>query len=288
MKPIHVLIPFLLALNIVSGYCQNSLPKNNKERIAYLNQYGVKAEKQKIILLYPKDSIPAQRISELIDTLNLEISKAQALIGAPLSWQVFAHSPITFYLCPGDFIANTSEEGFVMVPLKRIRANRVPWLHEAMHALLRTKSGNWNSAPQEKAISQMPMWLTEGLPEYIAQKIAFDNHYPKFDVHKGGGYLKVDSICNAVLNTPIASTILPFVGGKGVLVELFGEKRATYAPPFYNCSCSFTKYITETYGLNTSLTAISIFGEEQEELERQTGISVEIMKQQWLQSLNRK
>ncbi len=41
------------------------------------------------------------------------------------------------------------------------------------------------------------------------------------------------------------------------MLKLHGKKRHEYAPAFYNCSCSFTKYLAETYGLDKLLIAYS-------------------------------
>lgn len=282
MKPLFFLIFTISSFDSVG---QNGTPKNNEERIIDLNQNGLKLESGKVIAWFPKDSLSEYKMKGLVDTLNIVIAQAEKFMGAPRSWQVFTTKQITFYFSNGNFVSNTSVEGFIFMPFWRIKSNKAPSHHEIMHVLLRSKTGNWNSAPREETGARMPLWLTEGLPEYMAIKIAYSNHFPKFDLHNGGGYLRIDSTCSSILSTEIGAFIFPYIGRRGVLLELFGEKRAIYAPPFYNCSCSFTKYLAEKYGLETVLSAIAAFREEHETIENLTGKTIESIKQEWLKVL---
>jgi hypothetical protein len=275
----------LCLVTAISGNCQTSIPKNNAERMADLDENGVRLTGAQAIALFPKDSLPENRMAEIVDSLDLQISTARKFMGGPLPWQLFGIQPITFYFSNGDFVSNASVEGYIFVPFWRIKGNKAPVLHEIMHVLLRSTSGNWNLAPREEAAVKMPIWFTEGLPEYMAQKIASTNRFPKFDVHRGGGYLKVDSTCHAALQTEIAAIILPYIGSQGVLLELFGDKRAVFAPPFYNCSCSLTKHLAEKYTLDTALSGIAAFAEEQKTIETLTGKTMAAIKSEWLQLL---
>ncbi|HET9486695.1 MAG TPA: hypothetical protein VFO54_04650 [Chryseosolibacter sp.] len=276
----------ILAIASFDSLCQD-IPRNNTERRIELTRAGSKVESGRVVAWFPKDSLAESRMKEIVDTLNLEIAQAEKFMGAPHPWQVFAGQPIEFYFSRGDFVSNASTEGFIFVPFWRIKSNKAPFLHEVMHILLRSKSGNWNLAPREEAAAKMPLWFTEGLPEYMALKIAHIYSLPKYDVHNGGGYAKIDSTCAHTLGTAIGRSVLPYIGNRGVLLELFGKERISFGPPFYNCSCSFTKYLTETFGLDTVLAAIAAFGEEHETLENLTGKDLDLIRLEWLQSIGK-
>ena len=101
-------------------------------------------------------------------------------------------------------------------------------------------------------------------------------------MHGNLGYLKLDSICKQKLTEENGEYILKYIGTKGLMRQLFGEDRVKYAPTFYTCSCSFSKYITETYGLETMLIANSEFKLEHETLEKLTEKSISTLKEEWL------
>jgi hypothetical protein len=72
------------------------------------------------------------------------------------------------------------------------------------------------------------------------------------------------------------------VGETGIIAKLFGKKRGEYAPTFYNSSCSFTKYLVETYGLDKMLKAVSDYKNEHKTIERLTGKTMKELKKEWL------
>ena len=82
------------------------------------------------------------------------------------------------------------------------------------------------------------------------------------------------------------SYILSFIGSKGVMPELSSEKRMQYAPGFYHGSASFTQYLADNYGLKMLLNAFSQFKKELETIETLTGKKLDVLKKEWLATLN--
>ena len=75
-----------------------------------------------------------------------------------------------------------------------LRAINHHGFHETMHLLLRSVNGNWNPKSNPMNLFKMPMWLTEGLAEFLAMKISYEYHIPKFDIFESGGSSKFNSI----------------------------------------------------------------------------------------------
>ena len=131
----------------------------------------------------------------------------------------------------------------------------------------------------------MPKWFTEGMAEYVAMKISFDNQLPKIDIFNSGGLARVDSVCIENLKSKNGSNILKHIGEPGILIKLHTKKRKEYAPTFYNCSCSFTKYLAEKYGLDILLIAYSEYKNEHKTIEELTGKKMKELKEEWLLEL---
>ncbi len=184
MKSQLLLSLLMIAVHVIQA--QSTVPANNDERLADLRAHGVKLERPAIIAWFPIDSVSNERMNGVADSLNQQITIARAFMGAPRAWQVFGTLPVTIYFSRGNFVANTAADGSVFIPLWRMRKNKAPYLHEIMHVLLRSASGNWNNASRDVAAAKMPIWFTEGLPEYMALKIATVNRLPKFDLHRTG------------------------------------------------------------------------------------------------------
>jgi len=70
------------------------------------------------------------------------------------------------------------------------------------------------------------------------------------------------------------------------MVQLHCKKRHEYAPAFYNCSCSFTKHLAETYGLDKMLIAYSEYKNEHKTIEELTGKTMKELKEEWLLKIN--
>jgi hypothetical protein len=269
-----VIVPAVLILLMVS--CSND------ETINTLRTQGVFINRERVIAYFPKNSIPENRMNEIVDTINLGITLADKYIGGPYDWQVFKNKQLIYYFCEGNFMSTTSKEGDIFIPVWRAQSNQSPWLHETMHLLLRSVNGNWNPKSNPMNLFKMPMWLTEGMAEFLAMKISYDNQIPKFDLFESGGYSKVDSICNISVRQENGPHILKYIGEPGIMKKLFTKKRRFYASTFYNCSCSFTKYLVETYGLDKVLNAYTNYKKEIETIENFTGKTMNELREDWL------
>ena len=75
------------------------------------------------------------------------------------------------------------------------------------------------------------------------------------------------------------------MGAAGRPRELFGPERMTYAPPFYACAMSFTKYLVERSDLARVIGLIEKLPDGitavQAEIERITGQPVPALRNEW-------
>jgi hypothetical protein len=259
--------------------------------IINLQNTGTKLTGKHVVVWFPKDSLSKKRMLEIVDTLNLGIEAAAKFINSPLPWQVHQlDSPYIFYFKPDSFVSHASLKGFLFIPFWRIKNGKAPWLHEVVHEMLNTKTGNWvhPNMPEEEADKLVPLWLTEGLADYISIKVSALNGLAVFDVFSNSSHINPDSLFLKDLKSERGDYIISHIGRKGVMPELFSNSRRLYAPTFYHGSCSFVKYIDDHYGLDVLLSAISSFGEEQETIEKLTGKSLELLRKMWLDDLNKK
>lgn len=265
-----------------------SLHDGDSLNIVYLINNGVKISDGKVIAWFPKDSLSRERMIAITDTLNIGISEAEKFINAPLSWQVHQPTdPYTFYFRYDRFVSHASDAGFVSIPFWRIKEGKSPWLHEVMHEMLNTGTGNWLTPEiTEKDWSEnMPLWLFEGLPDYISLKVATTKNLPRFDVFSNGHHTNIDSLFIKDIQSDRGKYVLSFIGSKGVMPELSSKERMLYAPAFYHGSCSFVQYLAGNYGLNMLLASISSFRQEHEIIEKLTGKPLEILTKEWLAKL---
>jgi hypothetical protein len=179
-------------------------PKNNivfDERdslhIANFANKGTKIVEKSVVAWFPMDSLSEKRMHEIVDTLNLGIKAATEFINGPLPWQVHQiGSPYTFYFSPDSFISHASMNGFIFIPFWRIKNGKAPWLHELLHEMLNTKTGNWvhPNITEEEANKVVPLWLIEGLADYIAIKVSALKGLAVFDVFSNSYHINPDSL----------------------------------------------------------------------------------------------
>ncbi len=195
--------------------------------------------------------------------------------------------PYTFYFRLDSFIAHGSLSGFVSIPFYRVQFGSNPWLHEAMHEMLNPKAGNWlnEKITHKEWAENMPLWMAEGLPDYISSTVSIQNHIPLYFPTTKIPYGSIDSACRQNLANEKGAYILSFIGRKGTMPELFGDKRREYYAAFYNCSCSFVKYIAEQKGLDVLLKSFSAYPNEHAVLEKFITPFAEI-KKAWVKKLN--
>lgn len=257
--------------------------------ITYLINNGIKIADRSVIAWFPKDSLSKQQMDEIVKMLNTGISEAEKFIKAPLYWQVHQPAqPYTFYFRHDRFVSHASDAGFVSIPFWRIKEGKSPWLHEVMHEMLNSKAGNWfdPAIPEEVWKKEMPHWLTEGLPDYIALNVSIKNDLLWFDVFSNSNQTNIDSMFLVDLKSANGKYVLKYIGANGVIPELSSKDRALYAPTFYHGSNSFVKYLAEHYGLEMLLTSISSIRKENETIEKLTGKSLKSLREEWLAKLN--
>lgn len=266
-----------------------NLYPGDSANIVQLINTGVKISADNVVAWFPRDSLSPQRMQGIVDTLSRGIAAAEKLIKAPHEWQVKTKEiPYTFFFRRDTIISHASDAGFVSISFWRIKQGKAPWLHEALHEMLNTRAGNWvnESIPEKEWTENMPLWLAEGLPDYISLEVSTKNKLPMFDVFSRSFQVNPDSTCRSDLNGNKADSILRFIGTKGVMPELSGKDRQLYAPTFYHCSCSFVKYIAERVGIDPLLNAIAAYPNEIETLEKQAGVPMAELKKHWLNKIS--
>jgi hypothetical protein len=256
--------------------------------ISNLINYGVKIAEGKAICWFPKDSLAEKQMKEITTMINTGIRGAEKFINAPLLWQLHRQAePYTFYFRYDRFISHASQAGFVSIPFWRIKAGKAPWLHEVIHEMLYTKTGSWfsNTITDKEYDENMPLWLFEGLADYISLKVSIIDSLPWFDVFSNSQQTSIDSLFVKEMGSDKGSYILSFIGTKGAMPELSSEDRILYAPAFYHGSASFVQYLADNYDMKILLTGISSFKQEQQTIERLIGKSLVILKKEWLAKL---
>jgi len=253
--------------------------------ITYLVNTGVQIKKGRTIAWFPKDSLSEKHMNELVDTINLGIAAAEKFIGAPLSWQYHQKDePFTYFFRLDTFIAHTNG-GFISIRFDLVRKGTAPWLHEVMHEMLDAKADD--SIPRSAWRENMPQWLVEGLPEYISREVYKQLGWTYFDLSRKV-IIDMDRACKDDLKEENGKYALSYIGKKGRMDNLATTDRLKYAFAFYHCSCSFTKYLVEQKGFAPLLHSLSASPYVQQEYEKSTHSSLDILKSSWLKKLQSK
>ena len=214
-------------------------------------------------------------------------------MGAPHPWQRIAERPVKFYLSPDRFVSHASGLDAVFISLARMRAGSAPYLHEASHELLTPHAPFYDDEHADTIVAKRvlagwPLWLTEGLPDYLAQTVAAQERLHEGDVFQIGGLAVVDSVCAArAAAHPRRAELLRVVGAAGRIEALFTSERATVAPAFYACSQSMTKFLVEQIGVRQ---AVALFpaikaGTWETEIGRMAGVPLPELRRRWLEKL---
>jgi hypothetical protein len=154
----------------------------------------------------------------------------------------------------------------VLLPLRRVKWQEAPYLHETVHALL--------PSPHHST------WLTEGLACYLESWVA--EHVGGYDAHifTRAGDGRIYDEARGYLKSEIGQQVLPWVGVPGEPPNLF-EDRMGVARPFYVLAHSFTKYLVEKLGLAA---VVSLAGgrDPEDALARLTGRDAVVWRAEWL------
>lgn len=223
-------------------------------RIAALEKGGRRIEGAHMVVWHPPSLLPSDA-DRILRRLDPAIVALWTRVGTH-DWQAVPKGRITFYLSDDSFVSHASGRGGVFVPMARVIDGRAPYLHEATHELL--ASTRMDPAPAAGTPPvRRPLWLTEGLPDYVAQAVATEIGMTEEGPFASGGLSGADRVCAERARAADGATMLPFVGGPGRPEVLFTTDRARFAPTFYTCALSFTKFLA---GRATLESLVALFG----------------------------
>lgn len=222
-------------------------------RVAALEKDGTRLQGEHVIVWFPR-SLPGTEASALVTRLDAGVAGLWRRVGTH-DWQAVPKGPITYYLSDDTFVSHASGRGAVFVPMARVRDGRAPFLHEAMHELL--ASTRIDAAPTTPPVRR-PLWLTEGLPDYVARLVAAEVGQVEDGPWNTPSIAGVDAICTERARTADGATMLPFVGSDRRPDVLFTTDRGRFAPTFYTCSFSFVKHLVEGVGLPAMIDLFAI------------------------------
>lgn len=220
------------------------------KRVADLTATGERREAKLAILFTPAGAIDDSEETALLDRLDKGNNELRRLVGRH-AWQVVRAEKITYYISPDRFVSHASSKGAVFISLARLQDGRAPYLHEAAHELLESYATPAVVDPEvERRLDAIwPVWLTEGLADYVAQTAATRAGIVEGDVFDIGGIAGANAACRDRMKGPRGPELLPFMGAVGTPPALMTTERAEVAPTFYACGLSFTKFVVDRIGL---------------------------------------
>lgn len=265
----------------------------DSSRVEWLRKNGRSLAGRHVLVWAPNDSLSDAALRGLVDTLEIGVGALRSLMRAPLPWQRIQNRPVVFYLGPGRFISHGSGSGAVFISVSRVRDRLAPLLHEASHELLVPEPPFYreeyaDSAQGRRAEEQLPIWLFEGLPDVLAQKVAAETGVPEGDIFSIGGLARVDSTCAArIKSSARGAEILASVGRNVYLSALMTTDRPQVAPVFYACSQSLTKYFVDQMGMANVIALFPAMkaGNWEQRVQELAGRRVEILRSEWLKRL---
>lgn len=238
-----------------------------------------------VVFWFPKGSFATEETTKLAEELQRGIVAAKMKIGRP-DWNHKGDRRIYYYLPDARFISRAPGGNCAFIPLWRMKERKAPWLHEALHLLLKSDKGDWLAGDKKKSDEGMPLWLHEGLADALAIDISHAEgltyYSPLIDVPAD----QLDALAARTLREAPSPEVLDAIGGRGKPQGLFGPEREKFAIPFYNGSASFVRFIAKRHGYRPLLTAIDDFARENETLERDTGESLAALKAAWLKQID--
>ncbi|MEO8201985.1 MAG: hypothetical protein ABI679_15745 [Gemmatimonadota bacterium] len=254
-----------------------------------LRDHGRRIASSQVVVFAPVDLMPASHQAALVDTLEQGVAELRRLIGGQLAWQRIEDRPIQYYLVPDSIISHAGDNDAVFIAVHRALNGTAPYLHEASHQLLAPpapfyESEYADSAQAEAIFQAWPLWLTEGLPDVLAQMAASTVGLHEGDVFQVGGLAKADSTCAARLApNQYRADILRVIGNKGYVDALFTTERRKVAPTFYPCAQSMTKYLVDAIGMERTVALFPAIkaGNWAEAIERSSGMSLAVFQARW-------
>jgi len=227
-------------------------------RVEELTAKGERREGKMVVLFTPPGAIDDSEEAALLQRLDKGVAELRAVVGIH-SWQVMREPKIAYYVSLDRFVSHASGRGAVFIPLARVQDGRAPYLHEAGHELLATFSQPLTPDPAWfERVRARPLWLGEGLADYVAQTAATRAGVKEGDVFDIGGLAGADAACRDRIKGPRGAEVLPFIGAVGAPEALFTTERAEVAPTFYACGTSFTKFLVGRIGLQETISLMPL------------------------------
>lgn len=267
---------------------------DDSSRIAYLAANGYRIERPNAVVWAPRDSISETWMRALADTLDRGVAGLRRLMKAQYPWQrMSSTTPVTFYFSAGRFVGHGTGYGAVFIPVSRVRERLAPFLHEASHELLAPKPPFYyrefaDTVLGAKVSDNTPLWLFEGLPDYLAHSVAPSLGLHEGDVFEIGGLARADSSCAArVAASPRGREIVESVGRGSRPAALFTTERQQVAPIFYACGQALTRHLVEHLGVRNTVELMPAMarGDWAEQVRRVGGVSMEVFRRRWLQRI---
>lgn len=271
-----------IAMMLALGACQTAAPigtspyarAEDRPLKAALEATGVVETTRDVVAYFPAHALTDEQRAAIVARLDRGVRAAKRFTQRT-NWSYHGDRRVYFYFPDARFISHAPGGNSVYIPLWRIRDDQSPWLHEALHILLWPPGRNWLDETDEYGDAHMPLWLYEGLPDVLAAEISAQENLAYFMPMMEEPPSELDAVCARHLATPVAGRIIPVIGARGRLPELYGDERQTYAPAFYACSASFTTYLRQRYGYGPLLDAIGSYGHEIDVLEATTNLPLE-------------
>ena len=295
----RIVAPCAIAIGSASAGAQSTAPQpispwaNDSNVVQFLRTNGRSLSGRYVVVWAPNDSLSDAALRGLVDTLDIGVGALRSLMRAPLPWQRIQNRPVVFYLGPGRFISHASGTGAVFISVSRVRDRMAPLLHEASHELLVPEPPFYqeeyaDSAEGRRAEEQLPLWLFEGLPDVLAQKVAAETGVHEGDVFSIGGLARVDSTCAArIKSSPRGAEVLGSVGRSVFLAALMTTDRPQVAPVFYACSQSLTKHLVDQMGVANVIALFPTMKARnwEQRVQEFAGRSVETLRSEWAKRL---
>lgn len=284
-------IVFLLVCSINAG-AQTTTPASapldwsadDGKRVEELTAKGERREGKMVILYTPPGALEDSEEAALLERLDKGVAELRAVVGSH-SWQVMREPKITYYISLDRFVSHASGRGAVFIPLARAQDGRAPYLHEAGHELLATFSQPVTPDPArfERVRMTRPLWLSEGLADYVGQSAATRAGVKEGDVFDIGGLAGADAACRERIKGPRGAEILPFIGAVGAPAALFTTDRNEVAPTFYACGTSFTKFLVGRIGLQETISLMPLILKDGvlARIEELTGKKMDVIRGEW-------
>jgi hypothetical protein len=282
VRSVLAVVGLLMAVGPLVAQQALNWAADDGSRIATLARDGIRLDGEHVILWFPK-SLALADAEALLKQLEPGVAGLWSRVGTH-DWQSVKKGKITYYLSDDAFVSHASGRAAVFVPMARVRDGHAPFLHEAAHELLAsTRTDRTRAGPP----GRRPLWLTEGLPDYIARLVAADVGMTEAGPFGTPTIAGVDSICTERAQTADGATMMRYVGSEGRPEVLFTTERSRFAPTFYACSFSFVKYLCDQVGLN-ELINLFAFGpaDMNARLDRLKGKKLSEWRADWLQLLN--